>query len=180
MQPVAYRTKTYVAGDWSADEDLIRQLYEWKNNPFRDLHFSDAHEYTQARDTSLNCSIKTSLWERLRRSRQFILVVGSHTDSLRSGSCSLCKSYNRDLNYCGRDRSRSLDMRSFVEYECEYAANNISDVVVLYRYQTVMKSQCPEVLRDVGLHVPARIWSPRSGEYKWDYEAIRRAINRWG
>ena len=27
-----YRTKTYIAGDWTGDKDLIDQLYTWNNS----------------------------------------------------------------------------------------------------------------------------------------------------
>lgn len=60
-----YRTKTYIAGDWTGDQDLISQLYKWNNDDRLLLNFVDAHELTQARDTSLACSIKRSLSERL-------------------------------------------------------------------------------------------------------------------
>ena len=48
---MTYRTRTYIAGDWSGDKDLIDKLYEWNNSRKWDLHFIDAHELTQARDT---------------------------------------------------------------------------------------------------------------------------------
>ena len=77
---MAYRTKTYIAGDWDGDKDAIDQLYKWKESKYLSLDFIDAHDLHQARDTSLNCSIKShlasdlmsrnvlcSLWERKLR-----------------------------------------------------------------------------------------------------------------
>jgi len=29
---VAYRTKTYIAGDWTGDKNLIDELYEWNDS----------------------------------------------------------------------------------------------------------------------------------------------------
>ena len=43
-----YRTKTYIAGDWTGDSDAIEKLYERKKNSKLQLDFIDAHEYTQA------------------------------------------------------------------------------------------------------------------------------------
>mgnify|MGYP000094983320 CR=1 FL=1 len=74
-----YRTRTYIAGDWDHDKDAVEALYWWNESSRYGLSFSDAHELKQARDTSLNCSIKKSLAERLDASKTFILIVGEHT-----------------------------------------------------------------------------------------------------
>ena len=68
-----------------------------------------------------------------------------------------------------------MDHRSYIEYECEYAARNIGNIVVLYNYMHVDKSKCPEVLRNKGMHIPAYC-KGADGEYYWDYRAIRKAI----
>ena len=60
-----YRTKTYIAADWTGDKDAVDQLYKWNNSNYWALSFTDAHDVTQARDGSLNCSIKSSLKKRL-------------------------------------------------------------------------------------------------------------------
>ncbi len=88
-----YRTKTYIAGDWDGDKDAIQKLYKWNSNKKIPLNFTNAHDLTQARDTSLNCSIKQSLKYRMNASKRFILIVGDKTSSLRSGGCQLCASY---------------------------------------------------------------------------------------
>ena len=59
------RTKTYIAADWTGDSDAVEQLHKWNNSNYWSLSFVDAHELTQARDGSLNCSIKASLATRL-------------------------------------------------------------------------------------------------------------------
>ena len=51
------RTKTYIAADFDHDKDAVDQLYDWKNNKSLSFDFQDAHDLTQARDTSLFCSI---------------------------------------------------------------------------------------------------------------------------
>ena len=82
---MVYRTKTYIAGDWTGDKDAIDTLYKWKNSGYLNFDFVDAHSLTQARDTSLNCSIKRSLKERLDAYKTFVLVVGANTKDLRAG-----------------------------------------------------------------------------------------------
>jgi hypothetical protein len=105
-----YRTKTYIAGEWDGDNNAIQQLHAWNNSRHLNLSFSDAHELTQARDSSLNCSIKSSLDRRLNASKTFILVVGEKTNTVRSGSCHYCDSYNSWTGGCGR--GYSTDIRS--------------------------------------------------------------------
>ena len=84
---MVYRTKTYIAADWDGDKNAVEQLYKWKNSNYWSLNFHDAHDLTQARDSSLNCSIKTSLAKRLDGSKTFVLIVGNNTKTVRRGSC---------------------------------------------------------------------------------------------
>lgn len=170
---MTYRTKTYIAGDWSGDHDLIDQLYKWNDSSYWGLHFVDAHEFTQARDSSLNCSIKRSLYERLDRSKVFVLVVGPSTNSVRAGSCAYCDEYLAELHQCWRNHS--TDTRSYVEYECEYAARHIGQIVVLYNYSYVDRNLCPEPLRYRGTHIPSyRINDDLT--LTWLYKDIKTAI----
>ena len=127
---MTYRTKTYIAGDWTGDQDLISQLYSWNNRDDLRLSFTDAHELTQARDTSLPCSIKRSLAERLDASKTFVLIVGKDTDKLTKGSCRYCGSYDSYHGSC--HRGHYVDFRSFIRYECEKAKNDGIRIVVLY------------------------------------------------
>ena len=62
-----YRTRTYIAGDWDHDKDAVEALHRWNESSKYGLSFSDAHELKQAKDTSLNCSIKRSLAETCSR-----------------------------------------------------------------------------------------------------------------
>ena len=36
---MTYRTKTYIAGDWTGDKNLIDKLHEWNDNANLNLHF---------------------------------------------------------------------------------------------------------------------------------------------
>lgn len=166
------RTKTYIAGDWTGDQNLIDWLYHWNGSVRWGLVFEDAHELTQARDTSLPCSIKRSLKQRLDASKTFVLVVGNKTASLTRGGCRNCPSYSI---YGRCHRSGTVDHRSFIDYECEYAVDNHLRVAVLYNSTHVDKEKCPPAVRDVGIHRPA-LRSAWDGSLYWDDHAIIQAI----
>lgn len=167
-----YRTRTYIAGDWTGDSDLIDALKFWNENSRWNLSYIDAHELTQARDTSLPCSIKKSLKERLDSSKTFVLIVGSHTKDLTKGGCRHCRSYSV---YGGCHRPHAVDHRSFIEYECEYAVKHDLKIVVLYNGYSVQRDKCPEVLRDKGIHLPA-IYNATDLKSYWDVSAIAKAM----
>lgn len=170
---MVYRTKTYIAGDWSGDANAINQLYQWNNSKFWNLSFVDAHDLTQARDTSLNCSIKRSLKERMDSSKTFVLIGGEKTNSLTAGSCRFCPSYNSWNSHCVK--GYSIDYRSFVHYECDKASEAGIKIIVLYNNTIVLKQKCPDVLRCVGKHI-AMIYRGNDGEYYWNYSAINEAL----
>jgi hypothetical protein len=88
---MAYRTKTYIAADWDGDKNAIDQLHAWNDGKKWILSFTDAHDLTQARDNSLNCSIKVSLATRMDASKTFVLIVGSGTKSRRAGECNIVR-----------------------------------------------------------------------------------------
>ena len=100
---MTYRTRTYIAAEWDGDSDAVQQLHKWNDSNHFSLSFTDAHDLQQSRDGSLNCSIKRSLAERLDASKTFVLIVGSNTKSVRSGSCQYCGSKNslRTRKFCG-------------------------------------------------------------------------------
>lgn len=141
---MAYRTKTYIAADWTGDKDAVDQLYKWNDSDHWSLSFTDAHDLTQARDGSLNCSIKTSLGTRLDASKTFVLIVGANTKTVRSGGCQYCNSYNSYTSSCAR--GYSVDYRSYIEYECDKAVRDGLKIVVLYNAATVDKTKCPDAV----------------------------------
>lgn len=169
---MVYRTKTYIAADWSGDKDAVDKLHEWNDSKYWSLSFTDAHELTQARDSSLICSIKSSLSTRLDSSKTFVLIVGSNTNTIRSGSCHYCNSYNSWTSSCAR--RYAVDYRSYVEYECEKAIRDGLKIVVLYNAASVDKSKCPDVIKKEGTHVA--MCYIKEGQYYWDYQAVRAAI----
>lgn len=169
---MAHRTKTYIAGDWDGDKDAIEQLHKWNDSNFWSLSFTDAHDLTQARDSSLNCSIKSSLATRLDASKTFVLIVGANTKTVRSGGCQYCGSYNSRTGSC--TRGYYVDLRSYVEYECDKASRDGLKIVVLYNAASVDKLKCPESLKNCGTHVAMCYLKDR--QYYWDYQAVKNAL----
>lgn len=170
---MVYRTKTYLAGEWDGDKDAIEQLHTWNKNQYWSLSFTDAHSLTQARDSSLNCSIKASLSTRLNASKTFVLIVGKNTKNARSGSCRYCDSYNSLGQFCVRDKT--VDHRSYITYECEKAVKDGLKIVVLYNAASVDKTKCPDSVKYSGTHVA--MCYKLNGQYYWDYQAVKAALS---
>lgn len=148
------RQYTYIAGDWEHDIAVVDKLYEWNISSQSPITFNDAHQITQARDESLNCSIKSSLLKRLQQSNKFILIVGAQTKKLRAGGCQFCKSYNSYAHYCVR--GYSSDYRSYIEYECSKAIEMGLKVLVIYNSSQIDKTLCPDIMKDYynATHIP--------------------------
>lgn len=171
---MAYRTKTYIAADWTGDKNAVDKLYEWKEGKKWSLDFTDAHELTQARDGSLNCSIKKSLATRLDASKAFVLIVGNNTKTVRSGSCQYCNSYNSHTKACVR--GYSVDFKSYIEYECEKAVRDGIDIIILYNAATVNKSKCLDEIKAYGTHTAMQ--KMEDGKHIWDYPAVKKALGQ--
>ena len=90
-----YRTKTYIAADWDNDKDVLEVFEDWKENNNLSFDYRDAHELIVSRDSSLKCSIKKSIREKIKASKKFVLIVGEKTKNLTNGSCHLCDKYIR-------------------------------------------------------------------------------------
>lgn len=174
---MVYRTRTYVAGDWDNDKTAIDKLYSWNSNKNLGLNFTDAHDLKQARDSSLNCSIKSSLKERLDASNRFVLIVGRSTNDITAGSCQYCSSYDSYHHYC--HRGYFVDYRSYIKYECDEAFKAYKEgkmkIIVLYNMRTVDRSKCPEILRNIGIHSSmGKVYE--DGECYYDYQTVKRAF----
>lgn len=166
------RKYAYIAADFDHDEDAVNHLYWMRDRGL--ISFLDAHELQQSNDDSLACSIKKSLKYRLDNSYKFVLVVGSHTDSVTKGGCQLCESYNSYLKYCAR--GYSVDYRSFIKFECDKAVELGLKIVVLYNNTKIDKSLCPETVRWRGTH-EKMVFRGLDGQLYWDNAAIQRAFN---
>ena len=171
---MANRTKTYIAADWTGDKNAVDKLYEWKEGKKWSLDFIDAHELTQARDGSLNCSIKKSLATRLDVSKTFVLIVGNSTKTVRSGSCQYCDSYNSYTKACAR--GYSVDLKSYIEYECSKTVRDEINIVILYNATTVNKSKCPDEIKSYGTHTAMQ--KMENGKHVWDYPAVKEALGQ--
>ncbi|MCQ2232232.1 MAG: molecular chaperone Tir [Paludibacteraceae bacterium] len=177
-----YRTCTYIAGDWDNDNDAVNQLKKWNESDKWGLTFNDVHELTQSRDSSLNCSIKKSLRNRMNICKTFVLIVGEKTNSLRSGACFLCSEYVKATmwasEYCRK--GYSIDNCSYVETECTMAASDNAagkiKIIVLYKDTKVDRSKCPADVRWRGTHV-SMIYKGNDGTYYWDYSAVKQAFD---
>ena len=169
---MAYRTRTYIAADWDGAIDAVEQLRKWNDSKYRGLSFTDAHDLQQSRDTSLPCSVKSSLKERMNHSKRFVLIVGSHTATIAKGGCQYCRDYDSRTNCC--DWSHSVDYRSYVKYECDKALEAGIDIVVLYNAACVNRTKCPDAVKYEGRHVPMKQW--KDGKLLWDYQSVKRAF----
>lgn len=171
---MAIRTRTYIAADFDHDKDAVDILYKWKNDGRLEFDFNDAHELTQAQDSSLPCSIKSSLKQRMDISKTFVLIVGNHTNSITKGSCQYCGSYNSWTEACAR--GHSADYRSYIEYECDKAVEAGINIIVLYKSTVVDRSKCPEAVRFKGFHVAMEYNS--AGYLYWNYDAVKAAFDK--
>lgn len=171
---VTYRTRTYIAGDWDNDKDAINQLRKWNDSSHWSLSFTDAHDLTSSRDSSLNCTIKSSLKTRMDASKSFVLIVGNSTASVKAGGCQLCRSYNGYTKHCVK--GYYIDYRSFIEYECDEAINAGINIIVLYNATCIDKAKCPDELRCLGKHVAMKRKSI-DGKCDWDYQSVKNAFD---
>lgn len=169
---MVYRTKTYIAAAWEEDSDAVEQLLTWNDSDRFSLEFKNIHDYKQARDESLPCSIKKSLSERMDYCKVFILIVGPYTTSVKKGYCMYCPAYKAFGEDCSIGTFKKN--KSFIEFECDKARreyqNGHMKILVLYNASMEMKEWCPESLRDIGVHVPMK------SHGVWDYMKVRTAF----
>ena len=165
------RNYTYTAADFDHDKDAIDHLKLMKENGL--ISYLDAHELQQSYDSSKPCSIKKSLKNRMDVSYKFVLIVGEHTNAVTKGGCQLCESYNSRTESCAR--GYSVDYRSFVRFECEKAAEEGLQIVVLYKSTKIDRDLCPTPVRYTGVH-QKMIYRGYDGHYYWDDDAIKQAL----
>ena len=119
---MAYRNKTYVAFDADSDIHYYRLMKAWKQNDRSDFNFFDAHDLKKARDWSTEETIKRSLYDRLRNSKMFVLLVGEKTRYL----------------------------YKFVRWEIERAIQMDLPIIVvnLNRMRQMDSNRCPPIIRE--------------------------------
>ncbi len=163
----------YISADFDHDKDAVEKLNEWNNDKSLALSFFNAHYLQSSRDTSLYCSIKSSLRYRLSISNTFVLIVGEQTNTVSKGGCEYCRSYNS--HSCACAKGYKIDYRSYIRFECEEAIKAGLKIVVLYKDTIVDQFKCPECVRDIGFHVP--MVHEQGGECYWSYANVCYAIN---
>ena len=168
-----YRTRTYIAADFDHDRDAVEQLYKWNDSQYWSLSFTNAHDLQTSSDSSLYCSIKASLKYRMDGSKTFVLIVGKNTDDITKGGCQYCGSYNSYGKYCAR--GHAVDYRSYIKYECDKAVEAGIKIIVLYNNTQIVKSKCPEAVRNIGIH--AKMIYYENGKYYWDYKFVKNAFD---
>ena len=180
-----YRTRTYIAGDWTGDSDAITQLYDWNEGDKWNFHFVDVHDNYNCYDSSMPCTIKDSLAERMRRSKVFVLVVGNETKTTRKGACLYQSCGNKSFDFqSGQYRCNIIgkyySTTSFIDYECKLAFEAYKrgemKIVVLYNAASVNQLKCPEILRGIGTHKEMKSYSDFWEKYKYDYSKVKEAI----
>jgi hypothetical protein len=100
------RTKNYIAFDGDADLMSYRTMQGWSQDPKTPFEVNDAHELNYAKDDSLPESIINQLRERLKRSKNFLLIIGSETNKNRRG---------------------------ILQYEINYAIDNKLPIILIFK-----------------------------------------------
>lgn len=85
---MAYRNGTYVAFDGNGTTDPTKGdmkyyglLQSWNTNDKLELHFSDSHKKTyQVRDSSTEETLKRRLLERMKNSKNMLLIISDDTN----------------------------------------------------------------------------------------------------
>jgi hypothetical protein len=79
---MAYRNKTYVIFDGDKDMWAYAYMLGWKKNENIDFDFFDAHDIGNITDRASEETVKAKLRERLRNTKQAIVLVGESTRNL--------------------------------------------------------------------------------------------------
>ncbi len=85
---MAYRNGTYVAFDGNAttnptqgDMKYYGLLQKWNKSSKHDLNFSDSHKKTyQVRDSSMKKTLQSRLLERMKNSKNMLLIISDNTN----------------------------------------------------------------------------------------------------
>ncbi|MDR0970996.1 MAG: molecular chaperone Tir [Bacteroidales bacterium] len=164
------KTNFYVSALLDMDNDAIEQLHKWNNINNWGLFFYDTKKGTF--NNNYFCTIKNNVSIQLKYSHVFILIVGDRTKNLTHGSCLYCNFYNSWKSECLI--SKNVDIRSFVDYECENAIESGLDIIVLYNDIVVDRNKCPESIKHRGTHKAMREY--KDGLYQWNYNSVYSAL----
>ena len=119
----------YTCFDGDSDIKYYRIMQAWHSNVNVDFKFVNAHDITQARDTSSEETIKRSLRTRLNGSDVLLVLVGESTRNL----------------------------YKFVRWEIEVAIEKGMPIIVanLNKKKSMDYNLCPPIIRDeLAIHIP--------------------------
>lgn len=126
---MAKRTRTYVAFDADSDIHYYRLMQAWTANDGIEFDFNNAHDLTTIRPDSGEEAIKASLKERMKNSKNLVVLVGQNTKNL----------------------------RKYVPWEIEIAlkANLPIIVVNISGDKQINNNLCPSVIKEeLAIHIP--------------------------
>ncbi len=131
---------------FDADNDIAcyRMMQAWKDNDHHDFNFDNAHELTTIRAWSSEESIKRSLRERLKGSKQLMVLVGKNT------------------RYC----------QTYVRWEIEQAIEMGLPIIVvnLNGGRSMDDTLCPLILREeLAVHIPYKQKIMTHAMSNWEY-----------
>lgn len=79
---MSYKNKTYIIFDADTDIAQYRMMTAWKANDRIDFNFHDAHDLNVLTAQASDDQIKRKLRERMKNSKQAIVLVGENTKNL--------------------------------------------------------------------------------------------------
>ena len=132
----------YTCFDGDNDIHYYRLMQAWHKNEKFDFTFDNAHDLKQARDTSLESTIKKSLTHRLKASNVLIVLIGNSTRYL----------------------------YKFVRWEIELAINlGIPIIAVNLNGKKQMDNDlCPPILKkELVMHIPFKVKIVNLALNKW-------------
>ena len=79
---MSYKNKTYIIFDADTDIRMYRLMTAWNKNPRFEFNFYDAHDLNNLMKTASEEQIKRKLRERMKNTKQVIVLVGDNTKNL--------------------------------------------------------------------------------------------------
>jgi hypothetical protein len=126
---MAHRNKTYIAFDGDKDIHYYYLMKAWKHSKHVSFNFYDAHDINNARDSSLEETIKRRLRERMANAKCLVLIIGEST---------------RYLN-------------KFVRWEIELAISSDIPIIAINinGKKRMDDNRCPPILKnELAIHIP--------------------------
>lgn len=146
---MSYRDATYVVFDGDNDQWAYRFMRGWKENDRIDFDFRDAHDLTSMTNRAQDeVYVKSQLRERMKGSRQALVLVGEATKNL----------------------------RKFVPWEIDLAIESALPIIVvnLSGKREVDRERCPVALRThCAVHIDFKLKIIRHALDNWPDEYRR-------